>query len=154
LGQIGFEYQIIPADQATSSENNTSAAQAGPQPDGSLTVLTEQGNLRRQQFKLKLQPPLNLHNSSEILLLDHVVRPEGIRLCTLSADGKVRIHLLSITHNVATDEDETELTSADLPLPKNSTGHPDYLLISELGDAVYVGWRDGRLLRYETRKPN
>ncbi len=50
-----------------------------------------------------------------------------------------------------TDEDQPELTGGNLPLPKTNQDLPDYVLVSDLGDAAYAAWHDGRLLRYETR---
>ncbi|HEY2881208.1 MAG TPA: ABC transporter permease subunit [Pirellulales bacterium] len=162
LGTINYEFEIISADK---SLENSPKLEATAKPDatgkladgevrrlddGSLVTRTEQGEFRRQKLTIKLQPPLELPGTSPIVKLDHVTRRDGTRLCTLSADGKLRINLLTITHNSLTEEDDTELTGADLPL-KNAPSPPDYVLVSELGDAVYAAWRDGRLLRYITR---
>ncbi len=85
--------------------------------------------------------------------LNHVATGSGDWFCTLSANGKLRVNQAKVTRNDRSDEDETELKGAELPLPKPVTSPPDYLLISQLGDAVYVAWRDGQLLRFGTRDP-
>src|SRR4029077_17857094 len=43
-----------------------------------------------------------------------------------------------------------DLTGAPLPLPKSTAGPPDYVLISELGDSVFVAWRHVHRVRLDT----
>ena len=78
-------------------------------------------------------------------------RSDGTRLCTLSADGTLRVNLVSVRHNALTDEDETDLSGTVLSLPNSKAGPPDEVLISELGDSVFAASRDGHLVRFETR---
>ena len=52
-----------------------------------------------------------------------------------------------------TDETEIELTSGEVPLKLDKRGLPDFLKISGLGDQLFVGWRDGRVIRYIVRDP-
>jgi phosphate transport system permease protein len=151
LGQIGFDEQIIPENDATDSAKGLTTGKTALLGDGAVVTRTEQGELRRQKFTLTVQPPLNLGFSSPIARLDFVSRPDGTRLCTLSADGTLRVNLLDVRHDALTEEVQTDLTGASMPLPKTTSGPPDYVLISELGDSVFAAWRDGHLLRFDTR---
>ncbi|HTQ38464.1 MAG TPA: hypothetical protein VMJ32_05525 [Pirellulales bacterium] len=150
LGEIQFDYQIVPPEELPAAAQKLAPGEVAQLEGGALIARTEQGDFRRQKFELKLQPPLEAAMAA-IVRLDHVTTDSGTRFCTLSADGKLRMNLLSVTHNNITDEDQTELTGAELPLPKNASTLPDYVLVSDRGDGVYVAWRDGRLLRFSTR---
>jgi phosphate transport system permease protein len=149
VGEIHFDYQVVPPGDLPADVQKIAPGEVAELDGGALVARTEQGDFRRQKFALKLQPPQQVA-AAMIVRLDHVATGSGTRLCTLAADGKLRISSLSMTHNEITDEDKTELTGSDLPLPKADTP-PDYVLISDRGDNVFVAWRDGRLLRFLTR---
>ncbi|HEY2826118.1 MAG TPA: ABC transporter permease subunit [Pirellulales bacterium] len=153
LGEVGFDEQIIAPEEVPEAARKIAAGDIATLDGGAIVTRTEQGEFRRQKFTLKLRPPIEIvgKDKSAIARLDHVTSSSGTRFCTLTADGKLRINLFSVTHNNLTDEDETELSGAELPVPKSSTTPPDYVLVSELGDAVYVAWHDGRLMRFATR---
>jgi phosphate transport system permease protein len=168
LGEIGFDNTIVPADELPESARKIATGELAMLDGGAVVTRTEQGEFRKQKFNLKLQAPIAISGAAEkesgggetaaksgeksaIVRLDFVTTSAGSRFCTLSADGKVRVNLLSVTHNAVTEEDETELSGSVLPLPASIATAPDYLLISELGDAVYVAWHDGKLLRFATR---
>jgi phosphate transport system permease protein len=151
LGKIDFGYDIVAPDQVPEQYRKIKVGEIGRLDDGALLTRTGHGEIRRQKFSLKLQPAVSVSPDSRIARLDFVTRGADTRFASLSADGKVRMNLIGVTHNNLTDEDETELSAAELKLPESIKSPPDYLLISELGDAVFAAWRDGRLLRFETR---
>ncbi len=122
--------------------------------DGTLLSRTPSGDLHSRKFALHLEPPLDIAQKSAIVRLDHVPNSGGARFCTLAADGTLRIDQWSKTTNNLTAEETTQQSGSELPLANSPSGLPDFLLISDLGDAVYVAWHDGRLLRYETRNPD
>jgi phosphate transport system permease protein len=158
LGEISFDEKIVAPEELPESARKIAVGDVATLEGGAIVTRTEQGEFRRQEFGLKLQPPLKTDNADEsagersaIVRLDHVTTTSGTWFCTLADDGKVRINLSKVTHNNLTDEDEIELTGGELPLPQSAATPPDYVLISQLGDAVYVAWHDGRLLRFGTR---
>ncbi len=150
VGSIDFDYQIVSPEQVAEKGRKLATGAVETLDDGAVLTRTANGELRRQKFAVKLEPPAEVTPNASITRIDHVKRGADTRFCTLSSNGTLRINLLSVTHNNLTDEDQTELISGELPLPK-SVSSPDYVLISDLGDAVFVAWRNGRLLRFETR---
>ena len=94
-GNDSYEFEIISADQAPEGAGKLAEGELRRLNDGSLVTRTEQGELRREKLAVKLQPPLELTGTSPIIKLDHVSRRDGTRVCTLSADGKLRINLLA-----------------------------------------------------------
>ncbi len=160
LGAINYDDKIVSPDGLPEQVRNIASGELAVLDTGVVVTRTDQGQLRRQRFELKLKSPLKIASGDEstpdktaILRLNHTTTGSGAWFCTLSADGKLRVDLAKTTHDVASQEDKTELKGAELPLPKSFTSPPDYLLISQLGDAVYVAWHDGQLLRFGTRDP-
>ena len=151
LARIEFDEQSIPQDSASADAKVLANGQTLAIGDGAVLTRTAQNELRRQKFRLSVQPPVDIASTSPIDRLDYAVRSNETRLCTLSADGTLRVNLVSVRHNALTDEDETDLSGAALPLPNSKAGPPDEVLISELGDSVFAAWRDGHLVRFETR---
>jgi phosphate transport system permease protein len=153
LGEISWDGTIVSDDQLPENVRKISAGEIATLDGGAIVTRTEQGEFRRTKFDLKLQPSIEIQEAkkSAIVRLDHVTTNSGTRFCTLSADGKLRINSLTVTHNNLTDEDESELTGAELPIPKSITSAPDYVLISELGDGAFIAWHNGQLLRFACR---
>jgi phosphate transport system permease protein len=152
LSDIRFNYQMVPSDQLPPAAQKLLPGEVVKLDDGSLVARTEQGDFRRQKFELKLQPPLAAANAA-ISRLDYVTVGSDTHICTLSADGKLRTNLLAVTHSDITDKDQSEFIGADLPLPKTVSTPPDYVLVSDRGEGVFIAWNSGRLLRFSTRNP-
>lgn len=150
LGKIVYDYQLIPSNKLTAEQQKIKPGEIISLSEGAILTRTDQGEFRRQKFAITFDEPFDFGIQSSIVKIDHVRRPQGNRIVTLSADGKLRVHLVNITKNAITEEVETETATGYLPLPSDATP-PDYVLISELGDTVFAAWRDGKLLRYETR---
>ena len=99
LARIEFDEQIIPQDSATADAKALAIGQTLAIGDGAVLTRTEQNELRRQKFTLTVQPPIDIGSTSPIDRLDYVVRSNEMRLCTLSADGTLRVNLVSVRHN-------------------------------------------------------
>ncbi len=108
---------------------------------------TPGGQLRAEGLTIELGPPIargSTENAPPILWLDFVPRTIGPLACTLSADGRLEAHTLrklpeGDLHYRATTQ---ELGRVPMAPP------PQFLLISGVGDDVFVAWEDGRLLRF------
>lgn len=108
---------------------------------------TQAGQLRAEGVGIELGPPI-ARNSAEkaqpIRWLDFVPTNIGPLACTLSADGRLEAHTLrklpegELHYRAVTQE------LGRVPL----TSPPQYLLISGVGDDVFVAWENGRVLRF------
>jgi phosphate transport system permease protein len=112
----------------------------------SLLHRTQAGQVRAEGLTVEVGPPiaLNATERQPILWLDYLPRSIGPLACTLRSDGRLEAHTLrplpegELHYRAATQE------LARLPM----NPAPRYLLLSGVGDNVFVVWEDGRLLRF------
>ena len=116
-----------------------------------MVTRTPTGQYRRQKLVVELEPAIAGTDTQSIVLLDHVKSAAGSVFCSLSADGKLRISSLETQHDLMSGDDVSTLSGTDLTLPPEPDGPPAFLRMAGLGDYAYVGWPNGRLLRYEIR---
>ncbi len=110
--------------------------------------LTPQGQLRQQQFFSEVQAEFKVAEAA-ITGVDYADGPQ--RILTQQQDGTTRIHALAAKRNFLSGKTTVALgKSYDLPLQTRNTPGK-YVLISALGDRVYVGWEDGLVQRFDTR---
>jgi phosphate transport system permease protein len=127
--------------------------------DGQLLRRSELGDdAYTLRITAELDPPLSLGadgaSGSSVALLDQSVRTVGPILCTLSSDAKLRVHAIRNQLNMATGQTTAKLVSNDVPYtPRADGAAPQHLLISGVGDDVFLVWRDGLLRRYSVRDP-
>ncbi len=120
--------------------------------DGGILTRTPAGQLRLEKLSAELEAPIKLSGSEPIRLIDYTARPTGEMFCVLDADGHLQLHATETRENLLTGENVVDVTGTELPLTLPAgKGPPDYLLLSDLGDHVYVAWRDGTLLHFDTR---
>ncbi len=80
-------------------------------------------------------------------LVDYTESSHGPLSATLTDDGKLKLNSISKRVNLLTDEETVTVSASDIPLPSSGDGErPAYLLISGLGDNVFVAYRSGNLL--------
>ncbi len=112
------------------------------------------GALRWYQLKVEFDEPIKQVTPSPILQLDLSIRPNGPILAVLSADGMLRISEVTTRENHITGEKVKELVGGELKInPRGQQGLPQHLLITGVGDNVYLAWEDGHLVRINTGKP-
>jgi phosphate transport system permease protein len=151
VGRVAFSTRFLPAESLPKDILELPIGGLANHDDG-VVQRTPDNAFRWQRIELSLQPPIPGSSASPIRLLDYVVDANDQKTyCTLTDDGKLRINRVSERKNRLTDEVTFRVTSGELPLPAGSTDPADYLLLSELGDNVFLAWDDGRLLRFDTR---
>ncbi len=118
---------------------------------GDLFERTPTGEVRRTRAALTLSPPKPAASSGDaITLLDYRVGGSDRRLAVRSRSGEILIENVLSRENMLTGETETDLTSRPLPrmagLPSEE---PFALLTTSKGDQLYLGWKDGRVARFD-----
>lgn len=151
LGTIGFFTRFVDEDQLGDEARRLKPGETALVGTG-LVQRTPEGQLRRQEISVKFGEPFPAASSQAITHLDLTIRPAGPVICTRSADGILRFHALKPVRNLETDETTYQLRSVKLPFEKAAEQPaPLRMLVSGVGDNVFVAWRDGRALRYDVR---
>ena len=152
-GRIGFDTRFIEPDKVPAAVRDM-AVGATAEWDGGLVGRIPTGQYRRQKLIVKLDEPILAGGKGEpsVRLADHVEPAGGSVFCWLDGNGKLQVASVETRHDLLAGEDESTLSSpAELKLPADAKGPPQFLRLSGLGDYAYVAWNSGRLLRYEIR---
>lgn len=149
-GTIGFSAKFIEPQQLPKELAGLKTGEAATWKDGLLTH-TAQGQFRWQKVHAEFAAPLATDNPSAVRLIDCSWPPTGMRCCTLSDDGKLTLRFVRQRRNLMADAPKPVVTTAALPYtPSAERGPPRRLLISGLGECVYLAWDDGYLIRFDT----
>lgn len=123
------------------------------------SVLHDKGIVHRdakgvlRQFKLNAQfdAAVKAEQESPVVLIDLTVRSNGPVIVTLQANGILHSSEITVRENQITGEIVRELQGGQLQLPARSErGLPQHLLVSGVGDSVFLAWEDGHLMRIST----
>ncbi len=117
--------------------------------DGGLVTRTPELQLRRHRLLAEVEPPLEAGRSGGIALIDRVETAQGTTLVVLRDDDSLAYSKVRRRKHLFTGEITSTLKESELPFEARSNGPaPEHLLVSDLGDSVYVAWPDGLLHRY------
>jgi phosphate transport system permease protein len=120
--------------------------------DQGLLIRTAEGQLRAQNIKVELDEPIKPAAPVAVRLIDLSVRPSGPVVSLLTVGGKLRTTSVSEREDLLTGEKVKELTGGELSLPpRKDAGPPRHLLVSGVGDNVFLVWEDGHLVRVSTQ---
>jgi phosphate transport system permease protein len=151
LGRIGFESRFLDSADLPATVRGLSAREVG-EFNGGLVSRTPEGQLRGEKIKVDLEEPIKPNNPAAVLLIDLSMRPSGPVVSFLAADGKLHSNSVSTREDLLTGEKVKELVGGELVLPaRTGKGQPSHLLLSGVGDNVYLVWNDGHLVRVSTQ---
>lgn len=152
-GSIRFDTVFLPDSQAPPDLKSLKPGEWADVADG-LVTRTPEGQLRQQKVVIKLNDPVKLPGGGAVLKLAYTPRSNGPVVCSLSADGKLRLSVFRERKNLITNKVTSSVASGELPYLANARlGAPEFLLVSGHGENVYVAWKDGTLIRFDTRDP-
>jgi phosphate transport system permease protein len=149
--RFGFTTEFIPDAEVTDDLREIPAGESRSVDEGIVTH-TDAGQYRRRTFYAQVDQPLKL-SDSPIRMVSHTPRQNsGPVIAALTADGTLTINSVSIVRNMLTGAQTPRVSRSDLPYePDAQRGEPDFLLLSGLGDVVYLAWDDGHLHRFDLR---
>lgn len=151
LGSIQFETSFLLNEKLPPDIEGLEAGEVTSFRSG-IVARTPEGQLRFQNLQIDLEDPLKIETDSQIKLLDYSISPSRASiLATYADDGVLRIARVSKRENLLTGEIKTKLTEGKIPVHLPNDAPPDYLLLSGLGDNVYLVWKDGSLQRFDAR---
>jgi phosphate transport system permease protein len=149
LGRIAFETEFLDSEREPAELAGLEIDEITPY-DGGIVVRTPQRQLRLQRLRVALEEPLGEAGAAPVVLLDQTDRSSSPLLTSLTADGVLRISQVTKRRNILTGEETTSLSGGETTIDL-ARGVPVRLLVSGLGDNLYVAWEDGRLERYDSR---
>jgi phosphate transport system permease protein len=152
LGRIGFATRFLEAADLPANLRHLPLGEVA-ELDGGLLSRTPEGQMRGHKIKVELDAPIKpTEPAAAVVLIDESMRPTGPVVSVLTADGKLRITAVSTRDDLITGEKVKELSGGEMSLPAQpGKGPPRYLLVSGVGDNVFLGWEDGHLIRVNTQ---
>jgi len=111
---------------------------------------TSESQFRFQWVELELGDPIVV-GQSPIALIDHAFGNTSKTFCALTEAGELKIEQVTERRNILTRVVTQIVNDAIVPYEARGGVHPAHLLMSGLGDTVYLVWSDGLARRYDTR---
>ncbi len=151
LGAISFRAELVRRSEQKPEFMQLQAGQTLTDGAG-LVERTAQKKLRRHSVAVEIEPPLGESLPAAIELLDVSWRSRSAVLTAYAADGTLRFSVLKMLRDPDTDERTYKIRSVELPRSTRAPREkPLALFVSGVGDNVFVAWKNGWLVRYETR---
>lgn len=155
LAEIGFETSFLASEHVSGpvlEALRTREKGAAVDLDDGVVQLTPEGQVRLQTLRTSVLPATRI-GTGPVLRLAHVEGSAGPFIAALvEEDGKTRLRIVSGREKADFLTGRTSFVlddPVDLPYEPLSSEPPRYLAVSGLGNGVYVGWRDGSLLRID-----
>lgn len=154
LGRIRFVSEFIDAHTLSDELRQIGVGETLVyQHDGRHGVLNRisDSQYRFESVERELDDPIVVAEAP-IRLIDHAFASNSKAFCALVATGEMKFEQVNERRNILTGKVTRTVQSGEVPFePPADRGPPSHLLISGLGDAVYVAWPDGLAQRYDTR---
>lgn len=149
FGRIAFTTTYLdgdnePADLAKLGEGETRAHEGG-------VAQRVSGRLRLQKIDVTLKEPIKVVDQTAVAAIDFVPGSSSSAFVVLGANGKLALESLTTRRNLLTGDETSETEESLLPFDRAQWGMPWRVALAGHGDNVFVIWRDGRLVRYDTR---
>ena len=151
LARIDFKTEFL--GLAPVEEDSGDATRVIP---GGLIERLASGQIRRVTTTLEVEPPFSLGTSgAPVMLMDYRVADDQTRLAALTSTGELLLRESLQRRNFLTGEATPEVAITAVPLPKelSALGAPSFLLLTTVGDQLYLAWPAGELVRYDLRDP-
>ncbi len=151
MGRISFltayvNAKDLPPDLQALDENKTGSW------NGALIQRISAEQFRSVKLSAVFDDPVPGETTSAVRLLDQINSPSGQISVMLNDEGTLALLRFIRRENIMTGKVTVRRTAAVIPYnTKEHREPPAWILLSGLGDTVCVAWRDGTLLRFDTR---
>ena len=152
IGSIRFDSHFLPESELPPEAQTDSTTPINF--DGGLLEHAAEGQWRASKLTIDLGEASAAVSSSPIVLLDHIAGPRGSTVASMSAEGTLRITSVRLRRNLGTGKIEPRVATHDVEYESPASGPPRYLLLSGLGDQLFLAWEGGELLRFDARQLN
>jgi phosphate transport system permease protein len=160
LGEIRFANEFISVEalpeELIEQFKQATSDNASLEFRNGLIQKVDDSQFRLQALEVKLNEPLIIENESAILLIDQTIRPNGLTIAALTESGQFLVQRVEQKKNLLTGKTVSKLTGGSLQLTPEQLKHgtPASLKLSGIADTAYLVWKDGHLLRLDTRNLN
>lgn len=145
------EFITTPAsDAAPPAGSDTATAAPG------ITQTLPGGETRRVSADVGWEQPVMVGAAGvPIARIDQRATDAATRLAVLKDDGSLLVSSVTHRQNFLTGKTESRVEGSQVLIPETvlAQGKPDFLLITSMGDQLYLAWQDGRTVRFDLRNP-
>lgn len=121
--------------------------------EGGLVRRMPERQFRKDSLEVDVQDEVAPPGAAAIDLIDESSKSSGVVVAALAGD-ELTLTSLQRRQNLITGKVTTKRSSNRLPFePRSDSVRPMRLLLSGLGDTLYLIYRDGTLVRYDVRQP-
>jgi phosphate transport system permease protein len=152
LGGIAFSPKSVPPDAVPAALR---ALAVGDSAVADHSVLSRPASDQwvSQQVEVQLDPSIPGATRAPVLLIDQSFREGQPVVAVFAADGALSVMSVSSRTNLLTGEATIAVDKGRIDLSRFAAhGRPRFLQVSGVGDAVYLAWADGYLVRLDTRE--
>lgn len=143
VGSLGFEIEF-PGDV----ENTDGPVVV----DGGLMTVTTEGNPRLVRFQSSLEERMSTAGSRRIVALDISDTGNGRAIAAMDDEGAVTMYGVRERENLLTGVVTRSLTEHPVEYRSpDGREDPDHVLLTGLGDNLFLVWEDGQLVRMDVR---
>jgi phosphate transport system permease protein len=155
LGQVDFSESFPSANEVPESIRRLEIGSSAGL-DRDVYQRTVRGGFRRVSVRIELGSALPSGSPVPAAVVDYRRTSGGARVCYFRSTADLGILEFVERENMLTGELEMQTLTHRLPLPSDTVtrGPPSALLLTSVGDQLYVAWKDGGALRYDLRDPD
>ncbi|GIW79857.1 MAG: hypothetical protein KatS3mg105_1664 [Gemmatales bacterium] len=152
LGRFRFRPTFFDEEDVTADVRSLPAGVGKPFQRGIISR-TPGGQYCLSELEAEIKPAKS-ETDSPVLLIDQSFPGTGSSVCTLHANGELRLNTVIKKENLLTLETNYELTGEVVSYPSTpGRPRPDHLFLSAEGKQIFLLWKDGYLLRLDVRDP-
>ncbi len=150
-GRIAFATQFLDQQNLSDALKGLKVGARMPA-EGGVVERTPEGQYRLQTIEVKLEEPVSIEPGARVELIDITGRGDGRITVALTSTNTLHADEITSKKNLITKKTTVKKVggSAKLELAAGES-RPAWLKLTGLGDNAMLCWRDGRLLRYDTR---
>ncbi len=150
-GTIRFQAQSLADDDPALATLDMPVGGSVASADGAI-VRVAPDQFRVLALRLEIGEPILLQAGRAVQLADITIGPRGPVLAALTDDGVLHVKSIKQRRNLMTGKVSETLSGGQVALaPADRESPPAWLLLSGMGDNLYLLWKDGNFLRYDTR---
>ncbi|MEX2607875.1 MAG: ABC transporter permease subunit [Kiritimatiellia bacterium] len=119
--------------------------------DGVLE-LTPENQYRLQTVAIEVNDPAMLEAGASIERVDISLKLDSPVIAAVSSTRTLHLKEIDSRYNMMTGKTVIQLFGGSLKLDSKEEELPEYVRLAGLGDNMFLGWPDGRLIRVDTRR--
>ncbi len=150
-GNLMFTTDYVEADSIPAAVKESLDQGSVAYQDGVLE-LTPEKQYRLQTVSINVNDPAPLEEGVSIERVDISLKNDSPVVAAVSASGTLHLKEITSRFNMLTGKTIIELYGGSLKLDNEAESLPYFVRLAGLGDNVFLGWPDGRLIRVDTRR--